>query len=141
MKECAVIGCTRLADPRWFAHGREICDGHPDGLTKSDLKPMGPVVFPSKLVEVMFRAYCHARRMDPNDWPIIGAEKQSAWMNAATAAKDMYELPEAAYEIADRIIGYQPASTVEEEIVNPTRIALKDVIQLARLVDDRKMVY
>ena len=43
-------------------------------------------MFPSKLVEAMFRAYCAERKMNPEDWPTIGEEKQRAWIAAANAA-------------------------------------------------------
>lgn len=42
-------------------------------------------VFPNRLVEVMFAAYCKARGMNPDDWPSIGLEKQNAWLAAANA--------------------------------------------------------
>lgn len=44
-------------------------------------------MFPNKLVEAMFRAYCAERKMNPEDWPIIGEEKQRAWVAAGEAAQ------------------------------------------------------
>jgi hypothetical protein len=36
-----------------------------------------------KIAIELFTAYCNVRKMNPADWPIIGDEKQAAWLAAA----------------------------------------------------------
>ncbi len=50
-------------------------------------------MFPSKLVEVMFRAYCAERNMNPEDWPTIGEEKQRAWIAVANVVERKHHCP------------------------------------------------
>lgn len=72
--------------------------------TQPPVPPRHTWNFPTRLVGKMFHAYCEARKMDPNDWPIIGEEKQRAWIEAANAAdKEVRSL--IASEIAPEIEG------------------------------------